>query len=46
MKKLSKPILVVVLSFVLLIATTTTSFAWDDSDPYGKCIVPKYEAVK
>jgi hypothetical protein len=46
MKKLSKPMLAIFLSAILLLSTSVTSFATDVSDPYGKCTMPKYEAVK
>ncbi len=46
MKKLSKPIFVILLAGILVLSATVNSFATDIYDPYGKNAAPKYGIVK
>ncbi len=46
MKKLSKPIFVILLAGILLLSATINTFATDCSDPIGKSSAPKYGIVR
>ncbi len=46
MKKLSKPVLAIFLTAILLLSTAVVSFAGDDSDPLGMRALPGYKWVK
>jgi hypothetical protein len=46
MNKLSKPMLAIFLSIILILSSAVDSFAGDDGDPYGTYARPKYQAIK